>query len=402
VLAAVRDIGERRRIHQQLRHSEKMEAVGQLAGGIAHDFNNQLAGIIGFAELLRAEGKPGDAAARYASGILTAANRAADLTAKLLAFARRGKNLSVSVDVHDLIGEVLTLLERSIDPRINLRAELHASPAHVAGDPTQLQNALLNLALNARDAMPEGGTLTFETAAVVVQGSADAVGTVAPGSYLRVDVADTGVGMDEPTRQRIFEPFFTTKAQGTGMGLAAVYGTVRAHRGAVEVASAPGAGTTFSLLIPAGSPGPSPKPAPRSTPPPSRVDAEVLVAEDDRSVAAMLVSLLSHLGCRATVCGDGEEAVRRYREEPQRFELVILDLTLPKKSGSDAFCEIRRINPMASVVIASGYSADTRLQSLLDGGAAAYLPKPFRLAQLAAILDRVRACEVDAVRTHDD
>ncbi|MBN1610713.1 MAG: response regulator [Polyangiaceae bacterium] len=389
VLAVVRDIGERRRIQEQLRHSEKMEAVGQLAGGIAHDFNNQLAGIIGFAELLRAGADPGAPTARHASGILTAANRAADLTAKLLAFARKGKNLSVSVDVHGLIGEVVSLLERSIDPRVTLRVELHASCACVTGDPTQLQNALLNLALNARDAMPEGGTVTFRTKGVVVGATAGSVGSVTPGDYLRVEVTDTGVGMDEATRQRIFEPFFTTKPHGTGMGLAAVYGTMSAHRGVVEVVSSPGAGTTFSLLIPAGSPDASAQPAVRSTPPPSQVDAEVLLAEDEPAVAAMMAELLGHLGCHATVCQDGETAVRCYREQPDRFELVILDLTLPKMSGKDAFGEIRKINPNASVVIASGYTDDTKVQSLLGAGAAAFLPKPFRLAQLAAILDRV-------------
>jgi two-component system cell cycle sensor histidine kinase/response regulator CckA len=388
VLAVVRDIGERRRIHEQLRHSEKMEAVGQLAGGIAHDFNNQLAGIIGFAELLRVGADPGAPAARHAAGILTAANRAADLTAKLLAFARKGKNLSVSVDVHGLIGEVVSLLERSIDPSVTLQVELHAPRACVTGDPTQLQNALLNLALNARDAMPEGGTVTFRTESVVVGATTESIGSVTPGDYLRVEVSDTGVGMDEATRQRIFEPFFTTKPHGTGMGLAAVYGTIRAHRGGVQVVSSPGAGSTFSLLLPTASPDASAQPALRSAPPPPPVDAEVLIAEDEPAVAAMMVELLDHLGCRATVCPDGETAVRYYREEPHRFELVILDLTLPKMSGKDAFGEIRKINPTASVVIASGYTDDAKLENLLSAGAAAFLPKPFRLAHLAAVLDR--------------
>jgi CheY-like chemotaxis protein len=300
--------------------------------------------------------------------------------------------------LHGLIGEVVSLLERSIDPRVTLRVELRASCACVAGDPTQLQNALLNLALNARDAMPEGGTVTFRTESVVVGATAESIASVTPGDYLRVEVTDTGVGMDEATRQRIFEPFFTTKSHGTGMGLAAVYGTIRAHRGVVEVVSSPGAGTTFCLLIPAGSPDASAQPALRSPLPPSRVDAEVLIAEDEPAVAAMMAELLKHLGCRATLCQDGETAVRRYREQPHRFELVILDLTLPKMSGKDAFGEIRRINPNALVIIASGYSDDTKLESLLGAGAAAFLPKPFRLAQLAAVLDRVLGRERRAAR----
>jgi PAS domain S-box-containing protein len=402
VLAVVRDIGERRRIDEQLRHSEKMEAVGQLAGGGAHDFNNQLAGIIGFAELLRSRAECDETVARHARGILTAANRAADLTAKLLAFARRGKNLSVSVDVHGLIGEVLSLLERSIDPRITLRAELQAAPAQVSGDPTQLQNALLNLALNARDAMPEGGTVSIRTERVTLRASADSAGAASPVEYVCVDVTDTGLGMDESTRQRIFEPFFTTKSQGTGMGLAAVYGTVRAHRGTIEVKSAPGAGATFRLLLPADAQEAAEQPTDRSAPPPAPVNAEVLIAEDDPSVATMLAQQLEYLGCRATVCTDGEDAVRRYREAPHRFELVILDLTLPKMSGSDAFSAIRRVDPDAAVVIASGYSADAKLQGLLDDGAAAFLPKPFRLAELAAVLDQARSRGPEAGATQCD
>lgn len=252
IFAVVRDLTETRRMQEQLHHIEKMDAIGQLAGGIAHDFNNQLVGILGFAELLSRRLEAPELK-RFAEGIVTAARRSADLTQSLLAFSRRGKRRSEQVDVHALIGEVVMLLVHTIDKRIVVKPDFRASSPTVQGDPAQLQNALLNLALNARDAMVGGGELTLSTDDLVLdeEGCASFDQELRPGRYLFVSVSDTGMGMSEATRKRIFEPFFTTKGgHGLGLGLPAVYGSVRSHGGAITVNSEVGQGTTFQIYLP--------------------------------------------------------------------------------------------------------------------------------------------------------
>jgi PAS domain S-box-containing protein len=213
ILAVLRDVDARKRMEEQLRQSEKMEAVGQLAGGIAHDFNNQLAGIVGYADLIRSELRGDDDVSDNLDRILVAARRASDLTTQLLAFARKGKYESIAVDVHLIVEEVISLLRRSIDKRIIIERRLNANPQLATGDPTQLQGAILNLALNARDAMPDGGTLTLATRNIRLAAGDEACerDEIPPGEYVEVSVADTGLGMDSETQQHIFEPFFTRR-----------------------------------------------------------------------------------------------------------------------------------------------------------------------------------------------
>ncbi len=242
------------RLEERLRQAEKMEAIGQLAGGVAHDFNNQLTGVIGYAQMLRRKAGDNPMAKEYCTRILKAVERSSGLTSQLLAFARKGKYLLVEVDMHATIHEVVSMLKHSISKQIIIREQLEADPHFTKGDPTQLQNALLNLALNACDAMSDGGEITFCTKTVEFD-QAMCTGlpfNVDPGKYLRVRVHDTGSGMDDSVIRHIFEPFFTTKekGKGTGMGLAAVYGTVKNHRGTIEVESAPGEGTTFTIHLP--------------------------------------------------------------------------------------------------------------------------------------------------------
>jgi PAS domain S-box-containing protein len=252
--AFARDIRDRKEIEKRLRQSEKMEAIGALAGGVAHDFNNQLTSIMGYSEILRELVGREVEAAELVDNVLLAAKRAADLTRQLLAFSRKGKYVVEPVDVHGLIAEVAGVVSRTIDRRIQIQLSLEAEVSVVQGDASQLQNAILNLAINARDAMPEGGVLRFSTS----NSSADAPRApfpgfqTPPGDYVDVRVADTGVGMDEETRAHMFEPFFTTKEQGkgTGIGLAAVYGTVKSHRGGISVESAPARGTTVHVYLP--------------------------------------------------------------------------------------------------------------------------------------------------------
>jgi len=383
VLAVVRDIDERRRSREQRRQAERMEAVGQLAGGVAHDFNNQLTGIMGFADLIRSRTVSDPTICQYADGILKAAGRAADVTAQLLAFARKGSATNASVDLHAVVAEVVGLLEHSIDRRIRIRVEFEASQHVTRGDASQLVNAVLNLGLNARDAMPEGGDLTFRTGTVEVADDAE----LRAGTYVRVEVADTGSGMSDATAARMFEPFFTTKPAGTGMGLAAVYGTVQAHRGRIDVHSEPGSGTRLALFLPAESvPGALGEDVPVASS--RRERLSVLLIEDELTVAEAGRLMLESLGHGVQVVGDAEAGVAAYRESPAAFDLVLMDLTTPRLSAQEALARLRAIDANVRVVLCSGYAADAESQRLLAAGAAAFLQKPYRLEQLDAALRR--------------
>jgi PAS domain S-box-containing protein len=375
------DITERKRTEESLHQAEKMNAIGRLAGGVAHDFNNQLTGVLGYADIL-ADRLADPTLQRYARNIGTAARRAADLTQQLLAFSRKGKYLNVPVDVHKLIAEAVTLLERSIDKRIVIRQQLEAHPSTVLGDPTQLQTALLNLAINARDAMPHGGILTFATAVVILP--PDGAAPEQPGGpHLSIRISDTGCGMEPEALRHAFEPFFTTKGpgKGTGLGLAAVHGTVRSHRGRIAVASAVGQGTSFSLAIPL--PEGEPATDAETAQPPVRGSAHILVVDDEEMVRALAADMLGSLGHSVTVCADGELALSAFRSAPDAFDLVVLDLVMPRMSGREVFAALRSIDPRVKVILASGYSIQGEAQGVLDDGAIAFIQKPFSLSELS-------------------
>ena len=391
--AFTRDITERRMIERRLRQSEKMEAIGQLAGGIAHDFNNQLAGIVGYAELLRNALADRPALAGYAEAILRAADRSSDLTRQLLAFSRRGKYLSAPVDLHQILGEVVLMLERSIDKRIVIKSRLLAECAVVKGDPSQLENALLNLAINARDAMPDGGLLVLSTEVVALDEAfcAESPFQLSPGPHVKVVVADTGVGMDEAIQVRLFEPFFTTKeaGRGTGMGLAAVYGTVKSHQGAVTVHSEPNRGTQVTLYFPLERSPAGPKNQAESVSPATPLAARVLLVDDEASVRETTAKMLTDLGCRVTTAADGEEALALFERVHQDIDLVILDLIMPKVGGRETFLGLRRIEPNLAVLLSSGYSVEGEVQAILELGARGFIEKPFRAADLACAIAAV-------------
>jgi PAS domain S-box-containing protein len=388
ILAVVRDVDARKKMEERLHQSEKLEAVGQLAGGIAHDFNNQLAGIVGYADLIRSEIEDGTELADSVDKILVAARRAADLTGQLLAFARRGKYESAAVDIHGLVDEVLSLARHSMDQRIAIERELDAEPSHTLGDQTQLQSAILNLAINARDAMPEGGTLKIVTRAVDLQEADEPCvrDELPPGRYVRIEVVDTGVGMDEDTQKRIFEPFFTTKpmGKGTGMGLAAVYGTIKNHGGAIGVESAPGGGSTFRILLPAyeGPILPSERPdAHKAT-----TRARVLIVDDDEEVCRLAARMLEGMGHTALVRRGGLSALEFYRESWREIDVVVLDMSMPQMGGRETFAALKQINPDAIVLLTSGFSLDRDVHDLLESGAAGLVQKPFSKKEFAAVV----------------
>lgn len=397
------DITERKQLEDRLRHSEKMQAVGQLAGGVAHDFNNQLSGIMGFADLLRARVGNDPNLVRYTDNILLAVQRATDLTAKLLAFARKGKYLTVPVDVHRILVEVVSLLKHSIGKNIRIRQELRADPSITWGDPSQLQNAILNLAINARDAMPDGGELVLSTDLVTVDQtwSERLVYDIPSGSYIKIDVRDTGIGISSEIMDRIFEPFFTTKTEskGTGLGLAAVYGALRNHGGGVSVESSIGRGTTFSLLLPVLETDDMrcPISGPVEVESPLGFDgaAHVLVVDDEISVGQMVAEMLEIIGCRATFCSDGREAVELYRDAGDEIDAVLLDLVMPNMDGKAVFQALKAIDPQVRVLLSSGHSVDGGAQELLAGGANGFIQKPYTIADLKAILAAVLTGSAD-------
>ncbi len=373
VVTVIRDVTEAVHAQEKLRQTEKLDALGQLSSGIAHDFNNELAAVLGYAELISNRTEDPELQ-EYAALIAQVARRSAELIRQLLAFSRKGRARSVPVDVHDLVREVATLLGRTIDPRITIHLSLEATRAVTTGDPAQLQSALLNLALNARDAMPDGGELTFATE--VVRGET--------GEHLQIRVIDTGVGMSEDVRRRLFEPFFTTKGpgHGTGMGLPAVYGTIDDHRGTIQVDSAPGRGATFTLLLPltdvAGAPAMA---APAEAV--IRGRGHVLVADDVPTVLRVACDVLELLGYRVTACPDGAAALEVYRGAWQTIDLVLLDVMMPRLDGASALAEMHRINPAIRAILASGHPPGPNEQRLLAELGAGFLQKPFTMAELS-------------------
>ncbi len=377
---------ERRRLEERVRQTEKMEALGQLASGVAHDFNNQLTGIMGHANLL-ARALTDSPLLQHAEVIIRACRSAADLNRKLLAFGRRGKLRLVTLELHAMIHEVVQLLERSIDKRIAIDCELGAERAEVRGDPAQLQNALLNVVLNARDAMPDGGRIRLRTEVQHLDGEAlEGQPSAKPGLFLRVEVCDQGVGMDDETQAHVFEPFFTTKPEGkgTGMGMASVYGTVTRHGGVVELDSEPGRGTNVTLLLPLAGDGVSPTTAlPR--PPAARVggSATVLVVDDEETVRDLLAQMLETLGYQVLVCESGKQAVARLKAGVVSIDLVLLDVVMPGIGGAETLRKLRAIDRDLPVLVTSGYSMQGEVQRMLEQGARSFLPKPFSLDELA-------------------
>jgi signal transduction histidine kinase/CheY-like chemotaxis protein len=374
---------------RNLLQAQKMETVGRLAGGVAHDFNNQLTAILSNSEhLVRTLG--GDPAA-VAGGVRDAALRSARLVNQLLAFARKEPSGLVAVDVHRTVDEVVALLSRSIDKRILLRTKLDAAPSIVRGDPDRLHTALLNLALNGRDAMPEGGTITFETRCVELDAASCAAlpFDVSPGPHLEVRVVDTGVGLSEAARAHLFEPFFTTKGpgMGSGLGLAEVYGTVQTHQGAITVESAAGRGTTFALLLPAmeGAPAePEPERA-LEQPAPAR-PLRVLIADDERNVRVSLGLLLRTGGHQVIECANGEQAVRTHKADANGIDVVILDMMMPDMSGKEVLAKMREVTPDVPIIVSSGFSAGSDLERLRSEPGVFCLAKPYTTEQLERAL----------------
>lgn len=373
---------------QELLHqAEKMEAIGQLAGGIAHDFNNQLAGIVGYADMLREELSNSPELALYADNILLATRRASDLTSQLLAFARKGKYRAVSIDIHNIIHEVVNILMRTIDKRIIIKQHLDAQFPTTRGDPTQIQNAIMNVALNARDAMKNSGELIFSTLNVMLDEEycRNNPYEIEPGEYVQLCITDDGIGMDEATKKRVFEPFFTTKEQGkgTGMGLASVYGTLKNHHGTINVYSEAGHGTTMKLYFPRHTSDALTKEQPMNKAEVLMGNVHILLVDDEDIVLDSTSRILEKIGYKVSVCRNGKEAIQLFRENWQGIDLVILDMVMPVLSGRETYLALKEINPDVLTLLSSGYSINGEARGILDDGVKGFIQKPFRIFELS-------------------
>jgi signal transduction histidine kinase/ActR/RegA family two-component response regulator len=395
------DVSHRRELEGALRQAHKMQAVGQLAGGVAHDFNNMLTAILGSGDQLRALSTT-EEQLELCDLIVFAAERAAELTHKLLAFSRKGKVLSTPVDIATVVRDAAALLQRSIDRRVTVVTELSAARMTVVGDAGQLQSAVLNLGINARDAMPQGGELCISAEIKELDEAACATipFDISPGRYARVTVRDNGTGIAAENLPRVFEPFFTTKpvGQGTGLGLAAVYGTVVEHGGAATLYSEVGRGTVVHLYLPLSEGVPTPRPASSDAP---RGAGLVLLVDDEPLVRSVGQRLLESLGYHVIVAKDGREGVLLFKETHERLVAVLCDLVMPVLSGGDATEEMRRIDPAVPILICSGFPRDDRAGDAVPG-VREFLAKPFHLTELASVLSRIARRTPGAVRSSDD
>ncbi|MBJ6751104.1 response regulator [Geomonas anaerohicana] len=354
---AITDMTERQLMEEQLRQAQKMEAVGQLAGGVAHDFNNVLTVIAGYANILKMDLTPESVHYGLAEQISAAAERAAQLTRGLLAFSRKQAISPQRCDLGEIVRHVEQFLGRIIGEDIQVKTEILPEPLPVQVDLAQIEQVLVNLAANARDAMPGGGVFTIATG--LREGSSYAHGAAA-GKHAVIIVADSGEGMDEATSRRIFEPFFTTKevGKGTGLGMAIVYGIVQQHKGSISVSSTPGQGTVFTIELPLVEGGAALQPVLGQQSVPQTGSETILVAEDDPNVRSLVDMVLSRHGYQVILAEDGEEVVHRFQAEQHGIELVLMDIIMPRKNGIEAYAEIKKIQPGAKVLFTSGYTAD--------------------------------------------
>jgi two-component system, cell cycle sensor histidine kinase and response regulator CckA len=380
-LVVARDVTERRRMQERLASAEKMEAVGRLAGGVAHDFNNLLTVISGYAAILRSE----PAATQPLDEIEHAAEQAAALTRQLLAFSRRQVMRPQVVDVNEIVGGMGAMLERIIGDDVQVAIQLAEGVSAVEADRAQIERVVLNLAANARDAMPRGGRLTIETADVVLEDSYVAThGDVTPGPHVLLAISDTGIGMSDEVRRRLFEPFFTTKSSGggTGLGLATVFGVVKQSGGSIFVYSEEGRGTTFKIYLPA-SQRPVVHESDGAQPASERGSETVVVVEDDESVRELVRIMLGGCGYGVLAAPDADGAARMCEAHPGGVDLLLTDVVMPDIGGRALAERLTALFPHLRVLFMSGYSDEAVVRHGIIRPDTAFIEKPFTQASLA-------------------
>ena len=380
-VVCVRDISHRKKTERQLIQSQKMEAIGTLASGVAHDFNNMLAGIQGNVEVIRHQLSPKSLHQKPLKLIGQIVERGAKLTGQILGYARSGQSELTDIKLNHLVEETLDMFG-SANKKVEIQTRLNAGTPEIQGDPTQIEQVLLNLMINAIQAMPMGGTLTIETRPTVLSSDIKRPYEIVPGDYARIVVQDTGHGMDPKTQKLIFEPFFTTKAkgEGTGLGLASTYGIIKNHKGYIDVTSEPGVGSRFSILLPAS--------LNAQKVPPEEIAVEkeadtILMVDDETDFLLLGHQMLGLLGYRPLTAKNCEEALSFFKQSGDKIHLVIMDMIMPDSDVDDTIRKIRQINSSVPILLSSGHSQDgeigRRLMQLSDG----FIQKPFRLASLS-------------------
>ncbi len=389
VLGLVRDVTDRKRLEAQLRQSQKTEAIGQLTGGIAHDFNNILQAILGYGQMALEDVDPASEAHEELEQVMKAAERATTLVRQLLAFSRRQVLELRDLDLSEVINDLAKMMRRVIGEHIAL--EIHSQPGlmSVRADRGQVEQVLMNLCVNARDAMTDGGTLSIETGNTEFDEEYCQTNTWAiPGSYVLISVTDMGCGMDEETQQHMFEPFFTTKetGKGTGLGLSTVYGIVRQHNGMINVYSEMGKGTTFRIYLPKVTSSTIEKEEEETAPLPGGTET-ILLAEDDEMVRSLVKRVLEEAGYTVLAANDGEEAVRIFDANAEDIDLAVLDVVMPKAGGRAVFDHINARRPETRVLFASGYSSSSIHTNFVLHEGMKLIQKPYHRE---ALLRRVR------------
>ena len=387
VLATGQDVTEREkteeekeRLQAQLHQAQKMESIGRLAGGIAHDFNNLLTPMIGYAEMALMDLNPTDPLYRDFEEIHEAAERAKNLTGQLLTFSRRQELEMKVVNLNNIIASFKKMLQRIIGEDVEIITTLDPDLVNIKGDPPQIQQVLMNLSVNARDAMPQGGRLTIETANVILDKSyVKGRAGVQPGPYAMLAVSDTGVGMDRETIDRIFEPFFTTKApgEGTGLGLATVYGIVKQHGGNIWVYSEPGHGTTFKVYLPEATGDAQPELVAEKQPELAAGNGTILVVEDETAVRKLACNILENHGYEVIEASSGPDAVRLAESHGGPIDLLLTDVVMPQMNGRELYRRIASLRPDVKVLYMSGYTDDVIAHHGVLDAQIEFLQKPF-------------------------
>jgi PAS domain S-box-containing protein len=384
------DVTERTLLEEKLVHSQKMDAIGQLAGGVAHDFNNMLAGISGAASLLKPICADVDKADSFIDLILEASERASDLTAKLLAFGRKGGLDTSSIDIREVLDETLSLLERTIDKSIHILREGSLEHPFIMGNFTAVQNSLMNLAINASHAMDGGGSLTFSVTNRYLDHEFCLLSPfeLSPGEFIGLRVEDTGCGIPQEHLDRIFDPFFTTKekGKGTGLGLASVYAAVRDHGGAIQVESHMGKGTAFTLYLPCTERSALTREKVMDTD--STGSGTILLVDDEEMIRFTVRAQLEAIGYSVFTASDGREALEIWEREKDRLSLIVSDMIMPEMSGKELFLELIKRNLSCPFTIMSGYTRDENLHELTRQGLAGFIQKPFTHNELVEHLER--------------
>jgi nitrogen fixation negative regulator NifL len=387
------DITEQKHLESELRQAQKLEAVGQLAGGVAHDFNNILAAILMHLGLLQMNGNLDESTKGALKDLEAAAQRAAGLTRQLLMFSRRSVLAVKPLDLNEVIENLLKMLRRLIGENINLRFEAATNLSLIEADAGMMEQVLMNLVVNARDAMPQGGRISISTASVEFDSRrVDNYPDRRPGRFVCLEVQDTGCGMEPEILKRIFEPFFTTKeaGKGTGLGLATAYGIVAQHKGWVEVDSLPGHGTTFRTFLPTVSPGALPPPEPPKMEPIRRGSETILVVEDEQGVRRIVAQALRLLGYTILEASNGKEAMALWQERGAGVQLVFTDMVMPEgTTGLELIEKLRALRPNLRAIVSSGYSAEISQTGAPSKAGIIYLPKPYETKVLAKV---VREC----------